>query len=153
MHKILASIALTAFLLPQISTSPAVAAPADDAVAAALAKWTDAFAKADGDAIAALYAKDALFFGSTPPLYKGVDGVKAYFQPIFKSLPPNAPTKVEFSDLSVSPVGDDVINLAATASFTINNAPTPRVYRLTQVFVREGGAWKILSHHVSPKAP
>lgn len=148
MRKTLSSVGLTAFVMLQ-AVSPSVAGPADDVVAATLTKWADAFAKLDGDAIAALYAKDALFFGSAPPLYKGVDGVKAYF----KALPPVSAAKVEFSDLTVAPVGSDVINLAATASFTINNAPTPRVLRLTQVFVREGGTWKILSHHASPKAP
>ncbi len=45
----------------------------------------------------------------------------------------------------------ELINVAAIAAFTLNDAPTPRVFRLTQVLVREGDGWKIISHHVSPK--
>lgn len=149
MRTNLSPIALTALAFWLTSAAPSAAGPADDVAAASLAKWAEAFAKLDGDGVAALYATDALFYGSSPPLYRGVEGVKAYF----KALPPATSAKVEFSDLTVTPVGADIINLAGVASFTINNAPTPRVYRLTQVFVRDGGTWKILSHHVSPKAP
>ncbi len=146
MRKNFSVIVLTMLLMLPLSVSPSRAGPADEAVAATLAKWADAFAKIDADSIAALYSKDALFFGSTPPLYTGVDGVRAFF----KALPLKT-AKAEFSDVTVVPVGADVINVAAILSATINDAAAPRVFRLTWVLVREGDSWKIISHHASPK--
>ncbi len=136
MRKGLSVIALTIFLVLPFAASPSMAGPADDTVAATLAKWADGLARLDADAIAALYSKDALFYGSTPPLYKGADGVRAYFTAL-----PLKSAKVEFSDVTVVPIGADVINVAAIAAFTLNDAPTPRVFRLTQVLVREGDGW------------
>ena len=146
MRKSFSVFAIALLLMLPLTLSPSTAGPADETIAATLAKWADAFAKIDVDSIAALYSKDALFFGSTPPLYRGVDGVRAYF----KALPLKT-AKVEFSDVTVVPVGTDVINVAAIASFTLNDAPAPRVLRLTWVLVREGDVWKIISHHASPK--
>src|ERR1700759_5101877 len=141
----LRSVAFVAGLTWLIAISPSSAAPADDVVAGALAKWSDAFARKDWDAMTPVYSKDALFYGSTPPLYKGVDGVKAYF----KALPPMVGATAAFKDLAVVPVGANLINMAGTAVFTIPAAPAPAVFRITQVFVNEDGAWKIVSHHVS----
>ena len=138
-------IGLIAGLAWLIAISPSSAAPADDVVAGTLAKWSDAFVKKDWDAMTALYSKDALFYGSTPPLYKGTDGVMAYF----KALPPMVGATAAFKDLTIVPVGANLINVAGTAVFTIPAAPAPIVFRITQVFVSENGAWKIVSHHVS----
>jgi len=139
------SVALAASLALLLASSPSSAAPADDVVAGALAKWSDAFARKDWDAMAGLYSKDALFYGSTPPLYKGLDGVKAYFA----ALPPMVGATVTFKDLTVVPVGTDLINIAGTATFTVPGAPAPFVFRLTQTYVNDGGTWKIASHHAS----
>jgi ketosteroid isomerase-like protein len=136
-------------LLMAVATSPSSAAPADDIVAGALTKWSDAFAKKDWDAMTTLYSKDALFYGSTPPLYKGLDGVKAYFN----ALPPMVGATAAFKDLTVVPVGSSLINVAGTAVFTVPAAPAPAVFRITQVLVNEDGAWKIVSHHVSRLEP
>ena len=70
MRRIFSVIALTIYMMLPVSLSPSLAGPADETIAATMAKWADAFAKIDPDAIAALYSKDALFFGSTPPLYE-----------------------------------------------------------------------------------
>ena len=51
----------------------------DDIVSGIMAKWAAAFSKLDADALASLYSKNALFFGSNPTLYRGQDGVAAYF--------------------------------------------------------------------------
>jgi uncharacterized protein (TIGR02246 family) len=124
------------------------AAPADDAVSDIAAKWSAGFNKHDADGIASLYSKNALFYGSTPPLFRGKEGVAAYFNALPRSKSPT----VQFSDLVTTPVGSDIINVAGTASFVLAENAPPVAFRLTWVMVREDGDWKILSHHVSPKA-
>jgi ketosteroid isomerase-like protein len=143
------SIALAASLAFLIASSPSSAGPTDDVIAGALQKWSDAFAKKDWDAMAGLYSSEALFYGSTPPLYKGLDGVKAYFA----ALPPMVGATVAFKDLTVVPVGANLINMAGIATFTVPGAPAPAVFRITQSYVNDGSAWKIVSHHVSRVEP
>jgi hypothetical protein len=84
-----------------------------------------------------------------PSLYRGRDGVKAYFN----ALPRWKSPTVQFSDVVTAPVGPDVINLAATASFAVREEALNLSVKLTWVIVRENGEWKIISHHVSSKAP
>ncbi|MGZ5902152.1 MAG: YybH family protein, partial [Reyranella sp.] len=60
-----------------ILSSTASADPADQTVSSIIEKWSAGFNKLDADALASLYSKNALFFGSTPPLYKGKEGVAA----------------------------------------------------------------------------
>jgi ketosteroid isomerase-like protein len=52
---------------------------AEEIVSAILAKWAAAFSKLDDDALASLYSRNALFFGSNPKLYRGTMR-RAYFQ-------------------------------------------------------------------------
>jgi uncharacterized protein (TIGR02246 family) len=133
----------TAFL-----DSPASAHPADQTVSGIIEKWSASFNKLDADALASLYSKNAFFFGSTPPLYKGKEGVAAYFN----ALPRWKSPAVQFTDLAVTPLGSDVINVAGIATFVVSESAPPASFRLTWVVVREDNDWKIVSHHVSPKA-
>lgn len=122
---------------------------ADDVVSAIIAKWSAGFAGLDAQALASLYSSKAFFFGSNPALYRGNDGVMAYFN----GLPRWRSPTVRFSDVEAALLGADVINMAATASFFVDEAKPPLVVKLTWVIVREDGDWKIASHHVSSKAP
>ena len=47
----------------------------------------------------------------------------------------------------------DLINVAGTASFVVEQDAEPLVVKITWVIVREDGDWKIVSHHVSSKTP
>ena len=47
----------------------------------------------------------------------------------------------------------DLINVAGTASFVVEQDAEPLVVKITWVIVREDGEWKIVSHHVSSKTP
>jgi uncharacterized protein (TIGR02246 family) len=136
-------------VLLAIFSAPASAGPAENAVSVVLAKWGEAFNKMDADALAALYSEKTLLYGSTPPLYKGREGVKTYLN----SLPRWKGPKAEFSDLNAVAIGSDVINVAGTAAFTVAENAPPAVFRLTQVLIREDGDWKIVSHHVSRVSP
>ena len=118
-----------------------------DAIASdVMAKWADSFSKFDAEAQASLYSKHAFFFGSKPTLYRGRDGVAAYF----RGLPHWNSRAVRFTDVSAAQVSPDLINFAATASFDVDGAPKLSV-KITWVIVREDGGWKIASHHVSTK--
>ncbi|MBA4033552.1 MAG: DUF4440 domain-containing protein [Bradyrhizobium sp.] len=114
-----------------------------------MGKWAVAFTRLDAAALASLYSKNAFFFGSNPSLYRGNDGVRAYFE----GLPRWSSPSVEFSDVRTAQVTNDVINVAGTASFVVERGAEPLVVKITWVIVREDGDWKIVSHHVSSKAP
>ncbi|MEK9281382.1 MULTISPECIES: SgcJ/EcaC family oxidoreductase [unclassified Bradyrhizobium] len=123
-------------------------AEADVVVSAIVTKWSAAFGKLDAGALASLYSKSAFFFGSNPTLYRGRDGVAAYFN----SLPRWRSPSVRFSEVAAAQVGPDVINMAAIASFDLGEEAAPLSVKLTWVIVREDGDWKIASHHVSSRA-
>ncbi|NOJ49524.1 YybH family protein [Bradyrhizobium archetypum] len=121
----------------------------NDIVARIMKKWAAAFSKLDAPALAALYSKNAFFFGSNPNFYRGDDGVRAYFE----GLPRWQSPSVEFTDVSMAQAAPDLINVAGTASFTIEKDAEPLVVKITWVIVREDSDWKIVSHHVSLKTP
>jgi uncharacterized protein (TIGR02246 family) len=121
----------------------------DQTVSPIMEKWAAAFNKLDAGALASLYSKNAFFFGSKPTLYRGNDGVAAYFN----ALPRWSSPTVQFTDVSTASAGSDVINVAGTASFVIDNDAEPLSVKITWVIVREDGGWKIVSHHVSSKTP
>jgi uncharacterized protein (TIGR02246 family) len=122
---------------------------ADDTVSAIIEKWSAGFSKLDAAALASLYSNSALFFGSNPALYRGRDGVAAYFT----ALPRWSSPTVRFTDIVAAPVGLDLISMAGTASFVVDEGATTLSVKITWVIAREDGDWKIVSHHVSSKAP
>ncbi|MDI4236685.1 nuclear transport factor 2 family protein [Bradyrhizobium sp. Arg237L] len=122
---------------------------ADDIATDIIAKWAAAFSRLDADALSSLYSKHALFFGSNPKLYRGRDGVAAYF----KELPRWRTSAVQFSDVVFEQVGPDLVNVAGAASFDVDQGAIKLSLKITWVIAREDGDWKIVSHHVSSKAP
>ena len=122
---------------------------ADDIVSAVIEKWSAAFNKLDAGALASLYSKDAFFFGSNPALYRGREGVAAYFN----ALPRWRSPGVQFTDVVTELVSPDLINMAAIASFVVDEGATTLSVKITWVIAREDGDWKIVSHHVSSKVP
>jgi ketosteroid isomerase-like protein len=121
----------------------------DDTVAAIMKKWAAAFGRLDAAALSSLYSKHAFFFGSNPNLYRGQDGVAAYFN----GLPRWASPSVQFSDVKTEAAGYDVINVAGTASFLIERGAEPLTVKISWVIIREDFDWKIANHHVSSKTP
>ena len=121
----------------------------DDVVSVVMKRWGAAFSKMDAAALAALYSRNAFFFGSNPTFYRGNDGVKAYFE----GLPRWQSPSVEFTEVRTAQAAPDLINVAGTATFTMEQDTEPLVVKITWVLVREDGAWKIVSHHVSSKTP
>ena len=119
-------------------------ASADDIASDIMARWADTFSKFDPEAQAPLYSQYGLFFGSNPTLYRGRDGVAAYF----KGLPKWNSRAVRFTEVNAAQVNLDLVNFAATAWFDVDGAPRLSV-KITWLIVREDGH---LSQHVSSKA-
>jgi ketosteroid isomerase-like protein len=119
---------------------------ADDIASDMMARWAETFSRFDPEAQASLYSRNAFFFGSNPTLYRGRDGVAAYF----KGLPKWNSRAVRFTDVSAAQVGPDLINFAGVASFDVDGAPKLSV-KITWTIVREDSGWKIASHHVSSR--
>jgi len=122
---------------------------ADDIVSGIIEKWSAGFSKLDAATLASLYSKSAFFFGSNPALYRGRNGVAAYFN----ALPRWRSPAVQFTDVMTELVSPDLINLAATAFFVVDEGATTLSVKITWVIAREDGDWKIVSHHVSSKVP
>jgi ketosteroid isomerase-like protein len=121
----------------------------DDIVSHIMGKWATAFSRLDASALASLYSRNAFFFGSNPNLYRGNDGVAAYFD----ALPRWSSPTVKFTDVRTAHAAADLINVAGTASFVVEEGAEPLTVKITWVIIREAGEWKIVSHHVSSKAP
>lgn len=121
----------------------------DDIVSGIMKKWATAFTKLDAKALASLYSRNAFFFGSNPKLYRGTDGVQAYFD----GLPRWPSPTVQFTDVNTAQAAPDVINVAGTATFLVEEGAQPLIVKITWLIVREDGDWKIVSHHVSSKTP
>lgn len=50
-------------------------------------------------------------------------------------------------------LGRDVINVAGTATFDVDERGEPLLVKITWVIVQEDGEWRIASHHVSSRTP
>jgi uncharacterized protein (TIGR02246 family) len=120
----------------------------DDVISGIIQQWSTAFNRLDADTLASLYASSAFFYGSRSLLYRGREGVAAYFN----ALPRWSSPTVGF-DVVTAPVSPDVINVAGTAAFIVDEGAEPLSVKITWVVVREEGDWKIASHHVSSQTP
>ena len=93
--------------------------------------------------------EERVLFRLEPQLYRGQDGVAAYFD----GLPRWASPAVQFTDVQTARAGGDVINVAGTATFRVELGAEPLTVKISWVIIREDFNWKIVSHHVSSKAP
>ena len=95
----------------------------DDIVSGIMNRWATAFSRLDAKALSSLYSKNAFFFGSNPNLYRGNDGVQAYFE----GLPRWSSPSVQFTDVKTAQAASELINVAGTASFTVEKGAEPLV--------------------------
>jgi uncharacterized protein (TIGR02246 family) len=122
---------------------------AEDTVSVIIGKWLAAFNKLDAPALAALYSRNAFFFGSKSSLFRGNEGVADYFNGLPRWSSPTA----QFTDRAIAQVNPDLINFAALASFVVGDGTPPLSVKISWVIAREDGDWKIASHHVSSLTP
>jgi len=113
-------------------------------IEALVAAWVDAFNSHDLDRHVRLYTEDALLFGSTDELYRGRDGVRAYFG----KLPADASVR-SYPTPVVRHLDDGTAVTAGYVDFADGDLLLP--YRMTWTLVRRDGDWKIAQHHGSPR--
>lgn len=117
-------------------------------VATIQAAWCRAFASRDIDALVALYAADAQFYGSVAELFIGQDGVRRYFA----LLSPRY-RWARFATPALMLPAAGVIAAAGPVRFGVedDSVAGELAYRMTHVIARRDAAWRIVLHHASPK--
>ena len=119
------------------------------AVIAVQAAWSEAFEARDLDRLAGLYAEETAFYGSTAAFHSTPNGVRTYFATLpasFKRAVYAVPQIVRLCADAVAATGE-VIFHREDADGSITELP----FRMTHVLVHRGGAWKIATHHASPR--
>jgi uncharacterized protein (TIGR02246 family) len=124
----------------------ASAEPKDD-VAAATNEWIEAFASHDAGKIAALYAPDAIFWGTTSPVIRDTP---ALIREYFENLKGRPTVRIELDEQHIRIYGDTAIN---TGRYTVHEVrdgqPTVRPLRFSFTYRRHEGRWLIVDHHSS----
>jgi uncharacterized protein (TIGR02246 family) len=130
-----------------VMVPPVLAGDKED-VAAAAAEWTKLFVDDNPDAILALYAKDAVLWGTLSPTRRETPAaLREYFVGAFKALPGH---KVAFGDQLIRVYGDTAINTGYyTFSYVKDGQPQTIPARYSFVYVKQGGKWLIVDHHSS----
>ena len=141
---------------PAKATAPAAkpAGPSDKALIAAFVEsrfFAAAFDAKNADKIMSYYTRQGLFvFDVTPPReYVGWASYKKDWQDLFAGFPGAA--KVEISEPSVTIAGSVAYghNIQDAHFTAADGATTEIVVRVTDVYRKIGGQWKIVLEHVS----
>jgi hypothetical protein len=130
-----------------LSVQTATACPRDS-VAAAMGKWVTVLAENNPDTILALYAKDAVLWGTLSPTVRSDPAaLKEYFVGAFKALPK---LTVKFGDQLIRVYGDTAVNTGYyTFSYTKDGETRSLPARYSITFVKDGNDCKIVDHHSS----
>jgi len=135
-------VAMTLLLTPGVVRADAVSD-----VKAATAKWVDAFNRKSATDIVALYAKDAVFFGTSSPVLRDSPEL---VQDYFKSLPTLGDAVITVSDQRVQVFGKVAVH---TGFYTRSSAQEGKLVqnpaRFTFVYEQRNGQWVIVNHHSS----
>ena len=123
------------------------AGPKED-VAAATAKWGEMLGQDDPDKMLALYATDAVLWGTLSPTVRADrEAIRDYFVGAFKVLPG---LNVSFGEQLIRVYGDTAVNTGYyTFSYTKDGEPKTLPARYSLVFVKNGQNWTIVDHHSS----
>jgi uncharacterized protein (TIGR02246 family) len=132
---------------------PLQAGPKEE-IAAATAQWASMFQSDNPDDVLALYASDAVLWGTLSPVVRrGRAAVRDYMVAAFKVLPGH---RVSFGDQLIRVYGDVAINTGSYTFTYIEDGKTGSLpARYSFVYVNTKGTWLIVDHHSSaiPAAP
>lgn len=130
---------------PDAAKAAAPAAAAE--VRAATARWVDAFNRKDAQGIAALYARDAVLFGTSSPVLRDSPELIGEY---FSSLPGLGDAVITVGEDRVQLFGDVAVHTGYyTRSATQEGRLVQNPARFTFVYAKRGGQWRILNHHSS----
>jgi uncharacterized protein (TIGR02246 family) len=121
-------------------------------VAAATMKWGDTLGQNDPDKVAALYAPDAVLWGTLSPTVRADHAaLRDYFVTAFKVLPN---LKVAFGEQLIRVYGTTVVNTGYyTFSYVKDGESKTLPARYSFTFVKDGEKWIIVDHHSSAMPP
>lgn len=143
---------LMAALVSAMAAMLTAAGPQDDVTAATRA-WAEAYNSRDPQKIQALYAPDAVFWGTSSPTLRDTPALIGEY---FKNSPSQPNARVELGDFKVRVWGDTA---ASTGTYTFTDMrdgqTVRRPARFSFVFHQQNGRWMIVDHHSSsvPAAP
>lgn len=117
-------------------------------VAAATAKWAEAFSEEKPDQILALYDKEAVLWGTLSPKRRdNPEAIRDYMATAFAALPGH---KVSFGDQLIRVYGNTAINTGYyTFTYTKDGETKTLPARYSFVYVKRNGQWMIVDHHSS----
>jgi len=151
MHKILRA-AAGALLLSLPAGSAFAGEPADDAVAAqvaaATAEWISTFNTRDATRISALYAPDAILWGTVSQTIRTTPGeILDYFE---ESSARRPNLRMTLGEYHVRLYGDIAINSGYYSSRNpVEGKDVMVPMRFTFTYRRQGDRWMIVNHHSS----
>jgi len=136
-------------LLGMLLLIAALPAPANDKadVEAATARWIDAFNRKSSRDIVALYAPDAVFFGTSSPVLRDKpELVRDYF----KDLAALGNATIVVEEHRVQLFGHVAINSGFYTRISQQDGKSVRnPARFSFVYEKRGGQWLIVNHHSS----
>lgn len=136
-----------AALILAVLSSTALAGPREDALAV-VEQWIQAYNKSDVDALAALYAPDALFFGTrATTLVSKREGIRRYFAALKVQ-----PYHTRLDHPSVLVAADDAVVVTGIDSVEAHRGGRDYAFngRVTFVIAKRASAWQIVHYHRSP---
>ena len=135
-------------LLIALLAFPAWAGPAEEAVDV-VDQWAATYSANDRNALAKLYAPDALLLGTTDPLAtRGSEAIHDYFSALDKGGRRNT-----IQEKNVIVLGDDAVAVAGFYDFARQEQNyEARPSRFTFVVAKRDGKWLIVHHHSSPRS-
>lgn len=121
----------------------------ENSALSALHAWIDAVNRHDLEAIVAIFARDASFFGtSTQTLVSSSEGIRQYFDLVLKRY---APLKAALGSVTVSELPPDsaVITGYDKWQMTLNGESVEGIGRLSVAVALRDDHWRIISFHRS----
>ena len=115
----------------------------------ALHAWIDAVNRHDLEAIVAIFAPDASFFGtSTQTMVSSSEGIRQYFDVVLKNY---APLRAALGSVTVSELSPDsaVITGYDRWQVTLNGESVEGIGRLSVAVALRDDHWRIISFHRS----
>lgn len=137
-----------ALLLVVLAGVPAAALADDKAdVDAATSRWISAFNRKSVSDIVALYAPDAVLFGTSSPVLRDSPALVLDY---FRSLPSLGDATISLGEHRVQVFGDVAISTGFyTRSATEDGKVVSNPARFSFVYAKRGGTWVIVNHHSS----
>ena len=144
MLKYIRTLALVLLFLASASVA---AGPAEEANAV-LDQWSAAYTSNDPEAIAKIYASDAILLGTVSPIISiGTEAIQKYFLAVKGSGNKNA-----IQERHTIVLGDDAVVVTGYYEFSgmKDGQLLVRPSRFTMLVTKRSGEWRIAHHHSSP---